>query len=151
MDAVLTAHQQFCSTPNFITDEFVCLANTCRLWLHVIYLNDIASEDNKLNMAYYNGDCQNESHSFPMPYQEKPPQWVWKVWQEVLRKSCLRRCHHINTWIISPPTDPILPRDNAGARAPLTPPSDSSLSLKDMVATLPQQYKALLGEFTLQV
>ena len=45
MDTILTAQQLFRNTPNFITDEFVRLANTCRLWPHVIYLDDIASED----------------------------------------------------------------------------------------------------------
>ena len=35
-----------------------------------------------------------------MPYQEKPLQWVWTIWQEVLQKSCLAQRHQTGAWYI---------------------------------------------------
>ena len=73
MNAIITAQQLYLNTPNFITDESIRLVNACRQWLWVIYLDDIASDDNKLDLSYYAGDWQCKTHTFEMPYQEKPP------------------------------------------------------------------------------
>ena len=144
----IAAQRKFRTTPNFITDEFVRLANTCRLWLRVIYLDDITSDNNELNMAYYNGDLQCGKHSFAMPYQEKPPQWVWKVWQEVLQKSCLTWCRQTATWSILAP-NPAMPDSLPRLGEQLTPPPDCFMPLRDMAAAVPPDYKQLLGEYDL--
>ena len=148
MDAILQAQQRNRNTPNFITDEFVRLSNACRLWLRVIYLEDIASEDNELIMAYYTGDQQCDNHGFNMPYQGKTPQWVWTVWQEVLRKSCLTRCQHSTKWFIHAPIieQPDVSTLIASALPYFT---DRSLTLQEMVNTLPQHYQQILGEYQL--
>ena len=64
-------------------------------------------------MAYYNGTRQSDAHTFQMPYQEKPPQWVWKVWQEVLWKSSLTWCTDTDTWAIVLLNNPIVPSNGA--------------------------------------
>ena len=147
MDTIVTAQQRYKNTPNFITDEFVRLANTCRLWLRVIYLDDIGSDDNELILAYYNGDRQSDTHSFAMPHQEKPPQWVWKVWQEVLRKSCLTHRHPLTSWYtITPERNG---NDDCTIFSPLPCLQDRSQTLEDIVAALPSHYRHILGEYEL--
>ena len=148
MDLIITTQQSYHNTQNFITDKFVRLANTCRLWLQVIYLDNISSNEIDLIMTYYNGNRQCEIHRFPMPYQEKPPPWVWKVWQEVLQKSCLARCRQSGTWHILDLAFPILQWHPAQSDELATPP-DCSAKLQSMVNTLPPAYKQLIGEFTL--
>ena len=99
-------------------------------------------------MIYYNGDQQSCLHTFTMPYQEKPPQWVWKVWQEVLQKSCLQWCQRTLSWSTYVPDIPP-PVDTYELGSPLTPPDDPSMSLTEMVASLPPHYRQLLGAFVL--
>ena len=73
MDTIILAQQRNKGTPGFITDKFVRLANACRLWLRVLYIEDITADDNTMIMDYYQGATQCETHQFEMPYQEKPP------------------------------------------------------------------------------
>ena len=147
MDLIISAQQRNKGTPGFITDEHVRLANACRLWLKVLYIEDLTADDNTIIMEYYRGTTQCDSHQFAMPYQEKPPAWVWLVWQEVLKKSCLSRNHQMETWNIFIPASAIPVHESLPTLLPLQ--LESSRSLAALVADLPTQYQQLLGEYTL--
>lgn len=149
MDTIVATQQRYRATPNFITDEFVRLANTCRLWLRVLYLDDIASDANELNMAYYHGESQCDEHSYNMPYQEKPPQWVWKAWQEVLQKSCLSWNRDTAAWSITVPDQFVQCNQTELLGQHLTLPTECTMSLGAMAAALPPAYQQLLGTYEL--
>ena len=147
MDMVLLAQQKNSGTTAFITDEFVRLANTCRLWLRVLYVEDLADTNGYLNMDFYHGTKQSDRHTFDMPYQTKPPQWVWKVWKEVLRKSFLTKCNDMDTWKLYTPALINTSADSNIDPLPVTFPANSTL--EEMVNTLPEHYKQILGDYKL--
>ena len=150
MDAILIAQQRNKGTPSFITDEFVRLANTCRLWLKVLYIADITEDNGMIAQDYYIGARQCENHQFDMPYQEKPPQWVWQIWQEVLRKSILARRQQTGAWYIHLPPDIANQYPDSSTDGPQVT-TDRPQSLQSFIDKLPIAFQQILGDYNIPV
>jgi ribonuclease HI len=92
IDAVKDIKQQRQGTSNHLPATTIWYVNACRLYLRVTMLSDIASPCGQYieEWAYY-GTGINLSTKLKYPYQEKPPEHVWKVWRASILAAFLKR------------------------------------------------------------
>ena len=90
MDMVLQARSRAKGTVRSIKPETVGMVNACRLWLRALYIKDLMNDDGTINgdLFYGRQRCTSDLH---FPTQERPPNWVWKVWSQTLHQVCVLR------------------------------------------------------------
>ena len=144
MDMVLRAKDQFAGTVKCITNETVLLVNACRLWLKALHIEDLMDADGNIQQNLLLGHKQCET-DLAFPFQERPPDWVWKIWKQTMYKICLVRKMDTNTILYLPYTVDIpstIPSITLPTRIDIT------LPLKDLVQTLPTPFQMMLGDVT---
>ena len=142
MDLVLQARFCFQGTVKHITPATVLLMNACRLWLRALHIDDLFNANGTIDRAVFHGQTQC-STDLVFPRQERPLEWVWKVWRQTLHKVCIL-CDAVNETLTYLPCEvhihPTVPSITLPDRL------DTSLPLKDLVRELPLLYQQLLGE-----
>ena len=88
MDAIIKTHLANKGTTSCIRDENVGLVNTYRLWLRAVHVEDLYTETGNVDLDLLNGEKQCDTE-LNFPYQPKPPDWVWKIWKQVVIQSCI--------------------------------------------------------------
>ena len=145
MDIIVHEKHRRQGTAKRIPDEHVRLANTCRLWLKVIHVSDIVLPNGTLDPAAYHGTTQKVT-TLQFPNYPRPPQWVWAIWQEVLRNSIIKR--RDGTSIFDIVYTPVPPRLTP-VPVSLPPRISASSTLRDIIDHLPTAYRNILGDITL--
>ena len=97
MDAIIQARENYRGTVNCIRDETVRLINACRLWIRANYVDDILDDEKRANPDYLFGTKQCDT-DIQFPHQLRPPEWVWRVWQQTLRKVFLYQKDNSGSW-----------------------------------------------------
>ena len=91
MDALIETQRKTAGTTSFLPDQRIVFANACRLWLRITTLSDIVDASGTKIMDWAMNGEKQKTIDGEFPYQQKPPQHVWKEWRMALRQSFLRR------------------------------------------------------------
>ena len=142
MDLVLQARDRFEGIVKHIMPETVLMVNMCRLWLQALHIDDLLTANGKIDKDVFHGHSQCQTDLIFLR-QERPPEWVWKVWRQTLHKVCIVRNAANNTITYlrcAVNMIPTIPSITLPDRLDIT------LSLKDLGHILPLPYQKLLGE-----
>ena len=142
MDIIVAEKKRRKGTAKRIPDEHVRLANTCRLWLKALLVSDLTLPDGTLDPTVYHGTHQRET-TIKFPNYPRPPQWVWAVWQEVLRNTLIKRRPDANAFnILYNPT----PGNTHPIPTQLPPFLQDAPTLRELFDQLPTMYQQILGD-----
>ena len=146
MDLLLSAYERNKGTAAFIQPQHLRYANNCRLWLRACYLTDITLEDGSLNMDMYYGTTKCNT-DLTYPEADRPPSWVWIIWQELLRKACLQWRNSTFYAFVPLSFTASTPDDMPCIQLPQT--LRPYGLLKDVIDDLPPAYRQILGDIDL--
>ena len=86
MDLVIQAQQDNKGSVSNIRDENIRLANTCRIWMRALYIGDLLTPTGYFHEDFLTGAKQCNT-DLAFPHQTRLPDWVWKVWRQVLLQA----------------------------------------------------------------
>ena len=119
--------------------------NNCRRYLGVYYISKLMDGSGNVNRDYLNGTAKvYDSHNTEA--MRKPPKQAWTEW-----KCFIFRNYLIKGYQVHPPIGALIVRDNSTKKSEreIMGQLDSDVSLKSLIAKLPQSIGILLQNIQL--
>jgi len=122
------------------------IINNCRMYLGIIFLSEIVNTSGRILRKYIYGTDTQQKTKYNYPTMRKPPSAAWGVWKEFICRNFVT-----GAYIVSPPLQYTMARQANHYPSEIETLTNipSDITLINMINTLPQALKKILGKITI--